>query len=213
MLNAATEGAPPSAPPAAAGAEPTTGLRSLKETARFFDVSEPTIQSWLEDGCPFVDKGGQGKAWKLDLRAVKDWLDAREAEQAAARERRAAEDKQLAMELLGGTATTLGGAQASKLSPKDTRDLYQAEQARANIAKMRGELVPASDMQSKLSHTMRFLRDELLQIPDRLGREHGLSTEQVEAIEASVERALVDTSKRLAELSAAPQGNGTDDAA
>ncbi|MGQ7247212.1 helix-turn-helix domain-containing protein [Halomonas sp. V046] len=45
-----------------------------EELAETFGVSLNTISSWVRNGCPFDQKGRQGKPWKFNTRDVSEWL-------------------------------------------------------------------------------------------------------------------------------------------
>ena len=45
------------------------------EAAQFFDVSLKTIDAWLRKGMPYVQKGGRGKPWTINLREASKWRD------------------------------------------------------------------------------------------------------------------------------------------
>jgi|GEM_PF-1918264 len=53
------------------------------QLAETFGVSLPTIDAWIRKGCPYVEKGGNGKAWQFRLQDVARWREkmARESEQ------------------------------------------------------------------------------------------------------------------------------------
>jgi len=55
-------------------------IRGLEETARFFEVSVPTIKSWIVDGYAVKQKGGNGVAYQVELRKVAKWLKDRQNE-------------------------------------------------------------------------------------------------------------------------------------
>ena len=40
------------------------------ELAEWFGVSVATVDAWLRRGAPYIQKGGPGKGWVLDLRDV-----------------------------------------------------------------------------------------------------------------------------------------------
>lgn len=52
---------------------PSTKLLSKAELAAAFQVSLPTIDSWLRKGCPYDTKGGHGRSWKFRLPKVIQW--------------------------------------------------------------------------------------------------------------------------------------------
>ncbi|OTG64353.1 hypothetical protein B9T25_13005 [Acinetobacter sp. ANC 4470] len=50
--------------------------------ADIFGVSLPTIDSWVRNGCPYIQKGGRGQEWKFNTAAVSSWLRERDVEDA-----------------------------------------------------------------------------------------------------------------------------------
>lgn len=45
-----------------------------EELAETFGVSLNTVSSWIRNGCPFEQRGRQGKPWKFNTRDVSEWL-------------------------------------------------------------------------------------------------------------------------------------------
>ena len=95
------------------------------------------------------------------------------------------------------------------MTTKQTRELFQAEKDRAAIAKMRGELVRADDVEAATAHLLRQLRDRVLQIPETLEREHNLTSEQGLAVETTLETILADLARDLTTINA-PEDGPTD---
>jgi phage terminase Nu1 subunit (DNA packaging protein) len=52
------------------------------ELAAICGVSLPTIDAWVDKGCPFVDRGSKGREWRFDTAAVLQWRIARSVEDA-----------------------------------------------------------------------------------------------------------------------------------
>lgn len=50
--------------------------------ASLCSVSLPTIDSWVENGCPYIERGSKGVEWKFDSAAVIDWRIQRAVENA-----------------------------------------------------------------------------------------------------------------------------------
>lgn len=44
------------------------------ELAEVFGASLNTVTGWVRSGCPFVQRGSQGKPWKFNTRDVSEWL-------------------------------------------------------------------------------------------------------------------------------------------
>lgn len=45
-----------------------------EELAEVFGVSLNTVSSWIRAGCPFEQRGRQGKPWRFNTRDVSEWL-------------------------------------------------------------------------------------------------------------------------------------------
>lgn len=45
-----------------------------EELAETFGVSLNTVSSWIRKGCPFEQRGRQGKPWRFNTRDVSEWL-------------------------------------------------------------------------------------------------------------------------------------------
>ncbi|GEP09822.1 terminase small subunit [Methylobacterium gnaphalii] len=52
------------------------------DLASLCGVSLPTVDSWVEKGCPYVERGSKGVEWKFDSAAVIDWRIQRAVENA-----------------------------------------------------------------------------------------------------------------------------------
>lgn len=46
---------------------------SRTELAEYFGVSGPTVDHWVRTGCPYVERGGKGMAWKFNTADVINW--------------------------------------------------------------------------------------------------------------------------------------------
>jgi terminase small subunit / prophage DNA-packing protein len=176
-------------------------LRNLEETARFFDVSKPTVTDWIAKGCPVEQKGGNGVAYELCLQDVKAWLDDQRgiAEQAAAD--RARRDAQLKLQLLGDD--NLAGEDAG-LSARATADIYLAEVNRMKLAQMRRELVPADDVQFRLAQILTELKNNLRAMPDQLGKDLGLDDRTIDRMIELVDDYLTDTADAIEKILSEP---------
>lgn len=43
------------------------------ELAEFFGIAMPTVDDWIRRGCPVVERGGRGRAWKFNTADVTAW--------------------------------------------------------------------------------------------------------------------------------------------
>ena len=174
-------------------------LRSLAETAAWFQVSQPTLRRWIDAGCPVAEKGSNGVAYKLDIRAVHDWREGQRQAEDEAERARAERDAQLRLELLGSEALTVG-ADVAALSPKQRADALQAEVARTKLAQMRRELVPAEPLALLLSEALAALKTRLRQIPDVAAADLRLDQHQADRLTTLIDEALQDAADALERL-------------
>lgn len=171
-------------------------IRNLTETAAFFKRSVPTVREWIRAGAPVVEGGSPGVEYRLDLREVAEWLDARRADEAAAAAERQAADQQLAMELFGDDLLRPDGARDG-LSPKAIRELADAQKHLMLVEQQRRNLVKADAMALTLSAAFRRLADRLAMLPDALQRDHGLAADAANAVAEAVDDALNDLADEL----------------
>lgn len=57
-------------------------LVNRADLASICSVSLPTVDAWVEKGCPYVERGSKGREWKFDSAAVIDWRIQRAVENA-----------------------------------------------------------------------------------------------------------------------------------
>ncbi|MBN9525441.1 MAG: terminase small subunit [Alphaproteobacteria bacterium] len=170
-------------------------VRSLGDTARFFDVSAPTVKTWIVNGCPVVKGGSNGVAYELDLRAVHAWRQARSDAEERATAERLARDHQLKLEFLGDGA--LIANEGETLSRRAQAEALKAELDRTKLAQLRGELVSAADVKFELTSVLGLIRERLRGLPDELQRELGIDDEVVTEMQAKVDAALSDLADAL----------------
>lgn len=58
-------------------------LVNRADLAGIFGVSVNTVTSWIEKGCPYVERGSNGVEWQFDTAAVIDWKIQRAVENVA----------------------------------------------------------------------------------------------------------------------------------
>jgi phage terminase Nu1 subunit (DNA packaging protein) len=109
-------------------------------------VSAPTVDHWVISGCPFVTRGGRGKAWAFNSADVMAW-----------RIERAKDDA--------------GGA-----APADERDLKLrrlkalTELDELELAKARGEVAPLDQVTRTMEMAFGEVRAALRAVPARAAR-------------------------------------------
>jgi len=184
---------------AAKKAAPVREIRSLREAATFFEVSTPTVQGWIRDGCPIVEGGRPGVAYKLDLKEVVDWRrDRADAEVKAAEERRE-RDAQLKLELLGDDAIADDGD--GPMTPKQRADYLRAELDRVKLAVQRRELVPADEIIEALTDAQALARERIRGIPDAIAERLGLTEDDTAGVLDLIDEILDDLADEFAEIS------------
>lgn len=188
------------APPSAASDQQE--LRSLEDTARFFDVSVPTVRAWLADGCPVHRAGGNGVAYELDLRAVHKWRSDRDGAEARASAEREERNKQLRLELLGADALTVGDGE--RLSIRQISEAVAAEARRTQLAIMRREYVPAANMRIAQERAFKMISERLRALPDQLAQRFGLSDQQADAMIEQIDALLHDLADAVIADQSAP---------
>lgn len=178
-------------------------LRSLDDTARFFDVSVPTVRSWIADGCPVHQRGGNGVAYQMDLRAVHAWREERFAAAERAKADVAERDQQLRLELLGDDGLTT--KDADPLTHRQRVEILKAELAQINIARARGELVKAAEIQLELAQALATVRERVRSLPDQLAARFGLAQDVTDGMLTAIDDALEDLADDIAKLPAADE--------
>lgn len=165
------------------------------QLARALNKSEPTITAWIAEGLPFISEGTNGKAWEFQLSACWRWM--REREKAESDRSSAAEAavRQMRLALIGGTDVD---AARAGLSPKEQRELYDAERAFMLTSLQRGDLLKRGEMVSVLEDVFLIIRDGVTALPDRLEREAGVRGKAIELAIEVCDRLLVEAQKRIA---------------
>lgn len=166
------------------------------ELASALNKSEPTITAWQREGLPFITAGTNGRSYEFQLSACWKWVQAKERE---AEQRRSAVDAavtQMRLALVGGTEAD--PAEAS-LSPKQRKELYDAEQAFMGAALSRQALVKRPEVVSMLEDVLLTVRDSVTALPDRLEREAGLTGKALELAISICDQVLMEAQKRIEE--------------
>lgn len=184
-------------------------VRTLEETARFFDVSVPTVREWIAKGCPVVERGGNGRAYRVDLRAVHQWREAQREEERQAEQRKAQTDAQLRLELLGGDELP-DPETGDILTPKQRQEYLKAEVEKTKLAQQRRELVKAAEMGLAISQAFGELKQRLQVLPDELAKYHGWDEEQTAQALELVNEVLEDASNTLSQLTRPADGASGD---
>lgn len=161
------------------------------------EVSVNTIDKWLVQGLPYEAKGTNGQAYEFKLSRCYAWKKGREAEQQEASEKAARAVHQMRMALLGGDT----GSSEMALSPKQRKELYEAEHAYNKLAQSRGELIKREEVFSLLTSVFASVRATIDGMPDRLSRDAGLNGRQAEAAVSVADDLLAEMHRALSTFS------------
>jgi phage terminase Nu1 subunit (DNA packaging protein) len=163
------------------------------DLAAAFSVSETTVDRWIRDGAPVIERGANGRAYAFQLSDVWAWREGlRETEDAdKARREKSVGQMRLA---LANRGDDLGFA---SMSPKDQQAIYQTERLYMATAQERRELIPAADALAMLDTIFALVRDALDAQPDRAAAALGLTGAQVEALVGVNDATLREVQARI----------------
>ena len=147
------------------------------QAAQFFDITLPTLEKWIREGAPIVQRGSKGISWVLDLRQISEWK---------------------------YTSTLDGELDPNQLSPTDRKAWYESETKRRDLQIRDRELVPAAEVEQVVAVAFAAISQGLLSLPDNVERRTGCLPEVVEAVESVVHAELNGLADRLQDL--APVG-------
>lgn len=175
-----------------AGVEDAVLNRS--QLARALNKSEPTISAWIGEGLPYITEGTNGRAYEFQLSACWRWMKLREKTDNDRQEAAEAAVRQMRLALIGGTDPDDG---RGALSPKEQRDLYDAERAYMLTALQRGEQVKRAEMIAVLEDVFLIVRDSVTALPDRLEREAGITGKALDLAIGVCDSILVEAQKAV----------------
>lgn len=142
--------------------------------AEAFGVTGPTIDRYRSEGMPVREDGGNGRAYVFQLSECFAWLQHRNAERRGVTERAEAVARQMRLHMLRATEQD---DPTSALSPRERREILQAELVSMQAAEARRALVRVDDMALLLEDLLGTVRQALDALPDRLEREAGVGPE------------------------------------
>jgi len=145
-----------------------------EELAEIFGVSLNTITSWLRNGCPYEQKGRQGKPWRFNTRDVSEWRE---------------EQAQL-------KATGDGPMDETEL--KLRKLAAEAAQAELDLARDRKQLAPVEEFQRAWAMQSAVIRANVMNVAGRVVSQligetdearfkEVLQAEQIQALESAAE--------------------------
>ena len=150
------------------------------QTAEFFGVALTTIDSWLRQGCPVIEKRGKGKPTVLDLLAVAEWKFRLEYGIGQGSD---AEDKK--------------ALDPESMPSKERLDWYKGTKERVLLQAKCGELIPVYEYETALAKVLKILAVTLESLPDVLERDAGLTGSAVLRAQEVCDRVRSDIYKDL----------------
>ena len=142
------------------------------ELAEAFGVSVAAVDAWLRRGCPHVQRGARGLAWKFNLISVAEWR------------------------FKGGE--TQDGDDPEQMSPKERLDWYRGTRERVALEQQRGELIPADDVEQEWMRQISIAKGRLLALPMRIAPDL-IGKDEPRDIERTLKAALTDVLEELAD--------------
>ena len=115
---------------------PPVRIKNRAEVAEFFGISLPSLDAWIRNGCPFIQKGSRGISWQFDLLEVAKWK--------------------------YGGQDDVGPNNPEEMTPKERLDWYRGNRERDSHAKERGMLIPFDLMEQLLGSAFADVRAGLL---------------------------------------------------
>jgi phage terminase Nu1 subunit (DNA packaging protein) len=121
----------------------TTRYVSRSGLAAVFGVAMPTVDAWVRNGCPYVQKGGRGVEWKFDTADVSKWKEQRAVEAAT-----------------GNTAADESELKRRKLAAETAH-------AELELAKAKNEVAPVREFERAQAMLMAAIQQNILNVPSR----------------------------------------------
>ena len=144
------------------------------QAAQFFDISLPTLEAWLRQGAPVVQRGARGISWVLDLLALAEWR--------------------------FSSRTVQGGIDPETLPPGERKLWYDGETKRRELQVRDRELIPAADVEQAIATAFSAIAQGIRSIPDHLERRIGCAPDVAEAVERMLDEEMTALSERLSQL-------------
>lgn len=141
---------------------------SQAETCSIFGITSTTFHDWMKSGAPYVERGSKSKPWKVNTKAVSDWLRQRE------------------IELKIGESGSSEELRLRKLAA-------ETQKAEMEMLKAKGELVPLRQLERALANTFAELKTNMRNIPRRTATSIVGETDEIrikEVLLAEIDQAL-----------------------
>ncbi len=171
-------------------------LVNLEELSRIVRVSATTLRRMIAEHAdfPIRERGKNGVPYSFDTDEVTAWLKANAEKAEAAKRARAAELEAEQRRLFGDELPDDG---AQGLSPRERKELYEAERLRRQLAEQSGELTRTRDVEAVLDAYNTAVVGRMMRIADDFAREVSLSREDRDRLVSLIEAALRDCADKL----------------
>lgn len=116
------------------------------ELAEFFGISMPTVDDWIRRGCPVIERGGRGRAWRFNTADVAAWQMQRIRDEAS------------------------GVANASENELRRRKLAAETGKAELEFAMAKGEVAPIRQFEVAMTKAFAEVRASLRIIPVRVTR-------------------------------------------
>jgi len=142
--------------------------------ALFFGITIPTLDKWIREGMPIVQRGSQGISWVIDLQAAAKWrYEAR---------------------------LPSGQIDPETLPPAERKLWYDGETRRRDLQQKDRHLIPDSEVEQAVATAFAAVAHSVLALPDQLERRAGLTPAQSESAQQAIHETLSDLAERLAKF-------------
>lgn len=112
--------------------------------AEMFGVALPTVDGWVRQGVPVVQRGGRGRQWEFDTADVANWI----------------RDK--------AVAEATGDVQADEAELKRRKLQAETTKAELELAKAKGEVATIRDFERAQAAAFAQIRANIMNVPQRV---------------------------------------------
>lgn len=167
-----------------------------EELAAALSTTVNTLGKWIKnDGMPVAQSGGLGRPYIMRLSHCYAWKKARDAELDLRSRHNKDQISRLQAEFLGLEVDD----PLSLMTPKQRRELADADIAYSRAKQLRRQLVRLEDVVDLIESLFSAMRDGIEAMPDRLERELSLRPEEVAVVQRVGSDVLTAMAERIEE--------------
>lgn len=112
--------------------------------ADFFGVALPTVDGWVRQGAPVVQRGGRGRQWEFDTAEITSWRIQRAITEAT------------------------GDVQADEVELKRRKLQAETAMAELELAKAKAEVAPIKEFEKAQAAAFAQIRANIMNVPQRI---------------------------------------------